>query len=72
MALYRYFRRKERPVVPILSICGDSSLSQKELEDVNDLASHILCPGEDESAKLTPPNFYNNYTATYVMGWDKF
>ena len=58
MALYRFFQRKERPVVPTLSMCGASSLSTKELERANDHVSRVLCPGDGESAKLTP-----DYTA---------
>ena len=54
MALYRFFQRKERPVVPTLSMCGASSLSTKELERANDHVSRVLCPGDGESAKFTP------------------
>jgi len=46
MALYRFFQRKEQPVVPTLSMCGASSLSMKELERANDNVSHVLCPGD--------------------------
>ena len=62
MALYRFFHRKEWPVVPTLSMWGFLSLL-KELEEANDLVSHILCPREGESAKSTPRTFYNDYTA---------
>jgi len=51
---YRFFQSREQPVVPTLSICGDSSLSRKELEEANNYVSHVLCPREGESAKLTP------------------
>ena len=54
MALYRFFQRKERPVVPTLSMCGASSLSMKELERANDYVSCVFCPGDGESGKLTP------------------
>ena len=63
MALYRFFQRKERPVVPTLSMCGASSLSTKELERANDNVSRVLCSGDGESAKLTPRTHYNDYTA---------
>ena len=63
MVLYRFFQRKERPVVPTLSICGASSLSTKELERANDNVSHVLCPRDGESAKSTPRAHYNDYTA---------
>ena len=63
MALYRFFQRKERPVVPTLSMCGASSLSKKELEGANDNVSRVLCGGDGESAKLTPRAHYNDYTA---------
>ena len=49
-----FFKRKERPVVPTLSMCGASSLSTKELERTNDYVSRVFCPGDGESAKLTP------------------
>ena len=52
MALYRFFQRKERPVVPTLFVCGASSLSTKELERANGNVSRVLCPGDGESAKL--------------------
>ena len=58
-----FFQRKERPVVPTLSMCGASSLSTKELERANDNVSRVLCPGDGESAKLTPRAHYNDYTA---------
>ena len=67
MVLYRCFRRKEQPVVPALSVCEDSSLSRKELEETNDRVSLILCHGEGESAKLTPrgvPNTLEYMTTT--------
>ena len=63
MASYRFFQQKERQVVPTLSMCGASSLSTKELEWTNDNVSRVLCPGDGESAKLTPRAHYNNYTA---------
>ena len=63
MALYRYFQRKKRPVVPTLSMCGASTLSTKELERANDNVSRVLCHGDGESAKLTPRAHYNDYTA---------
>ena len=63
MALYRFFQRKERLVVPTLSMCGASSLSTKELERANGNVSRVLCPGDGESAKLTPRAHYNDYTA---------
>ena len=44
-------------------MCGASSLSTKELERANDHVSCVLCPGDGESAKLTPRAHYNNYTA---------
>ena len=48
----------------MLSMCGSSSLSTKELERANDHVSRVLCPGDGESAKLTPRAHYNNdYTA---------
>ena len=64
MALYRFFQRKEWPVVPTLSLCGTSSLSRKELERANDRVSHALCPGvgAGESAISTPRAHYNDYT----------
>ena len=57
MALYRFFQRKEQPVVPTLSMCGASSLR------ANNNVSRVLCPGDSESAKLTPRAHYNDYTA---------
>ena len=51
--MYRFFQRKERLVVPTLSMCGASSLSTKELERANDHVSRVICPGDGESAKLT-------------------
>ena len=58
-----FFQRKERPFVPMLSMCGASSLSTKELERASDHVSRVLCAGDGESAKLTPRAHYNNYTA---------
>ena len=43
--------------------CGASSLSTKELERANGNVSRVLCPGDGESAKLTPRAHYNDYTA---------
>jgi len=54
MALYRHFQRKERPVVPTLSICRDSSLS-KGVKRCQELASHILTNGaQDLHENLLP------------------
>ena len=50
-------------VFATLSMCGASSLSMKELERANDHVSCVLCPGDGESAKLTPRAHYNDYTA---------
>jgi len=44
-------------------VCVGISLSLSELEEANDLVSHILCPREGESAKSTPRTFYNDYMA---------
>ena len=63
MVLYRFFQRNDRPVVPTLSMCRASSLSTKELERASDSVSRVLCPGDGESAKLTPRAHYNDYTA---------
>jgi len=63
MTLYRYFQRKERPVVPIPCLYVGIPLSRKELEEANDRVSRILCPREGESAKSTPQTFYNDYMA---------
>ena len=50
MALYRFFQRKERLVVPTLSMCRASSLSTKELEQANDHVSRVLCPDSKSAA----------------------
>ena len=44
-------------------MCGASSLSTNEFERADDNVSHVLCPGDGESAKLTPRAHYNDYTA---------
>jgi len=63
MALYRFFSAKRTAGCPTMSMCGASSLSTKELERANDNVSRVLCPGDGESAKLTPRTHYNDYTA---------
>ena len=47
----------------MLSMCGGSSLSTNELQQANDNVSRVLCPGDSESAKLTPRAHHNDYTA---------
>ena len=60
MALYKYLK-KEGTVLPTPRMCGDSSLSGKDIELANKAVKRSLS-GDSKPVTLSPRGKYNSYT----------
>ena len=63
MALYKFFSAKRTAGCPYIVHVSSLFSFYEGVEQANNNVSRVLCPGDGESAKLTPRAHYNNYTA---------